>query len=219
MTERYPKWAVLGLVGGLLAVAPAAMAQSPPGAGGAVQAQQGLSNALYGGAAPTPFTPYLNPYLMQMSPGNQDYLTYMYLANQRAGGIGSGVISGTRPAPGAPAGPAPRGGAATDGRTPAPSSAARNSPYPQPPPGERNRVTMPLLAPGPGANSGGYFMRGPGANQGASRYFNRTSPAGPRRGPATHTPAAATRPRTRAATGPGSCRSAPRAPPAPRACR
>ena len=174
MTERYPKWAVLGLVGGLLAVAPAAMAQSPPGAGGAVQAQQGLSNALYGGAAPTPFTPYLNPYLMQMSPGNPDYLTYMYMANQRNGGIGSGVISGTRVAPGAPAGPI---GTSPAPSRPASSAGSRPPAYASRVPAEAQRATFPTSGSVPGTNTGGYFLRGPNTSSGAGRYFNRTSPA------------------------------------------
>lgn len=174
MTERFRWWAALGLAGGLLNAASGASAQSPAGATGAtVQAQQGLSNALYGGAAPTPFSPYLNPYLMQMGPGNPDYLTYMYIANQRNGGLGSGVISGTRVAPGTPAG--------SVSASPAParpgSSASRGPAYASRVPAETQRATFPASSSIPGTNTGGYFMRGPNATAGAGRYFNRTSPA------------------------------------------
>ena len=174
MMKRYPKWAFLGLVGGLLVAGPRASGQAPAGATGAVQAQQGLSNALYGGAAPTPFTPYLNPYLMQMSPGNPDYLTYMYMANQRSGGIGSGVISGSRVAPGAPAGST---SSSPPPSRPGTSSPARPSAYASRLPAEPQRATFPTSASVPGTNTGGHFMRGPNATAGAGRYFNRTSPA------------------------------------------
>ena len=141
---------------------------------------------LYGGAAPTPFTPYLNPYLMQMSPGNPDYLTYMYLANQRNGGIGTGVISGTRlrvaPASGRAGRVDQAGGQALRLANAAPSTpravprvrsvAARRS--------EQNRVTFPMNSPiGPGANTGRLLhaaARTEGNGNGPP-YFNRTTPA------------------------------------------
>jgi hypothetical protein len=179
MTVRDRRWAALAVAAACLVPAGAATAQVQ-GAGAATstanQSAQGLSSALFGQAAPTPFTPYLNPYLMQMSPGNQDYLAYMYLNNLRNGGIGSGVISGTRPAPGVTAG-STRPGQEASAQGAAASPVARNTPYAtsRPPVGQ-NRVTLPLLAPGPGANSGGHFMRGPNATQGAGRYFNRTTP-------------------------------------------
>lgn len=175
MVGRIGTWTALALAAGLSAAVAEARAQGPGprvGTSAADQSEQGLSSALYGGAAPTPLTPYLNPYLIGMSPGNQDYLTYMYLANQRAGGIGSGVISGTRPAPGVAAGTT-RAAAPSPG----PSPAARNAPYTSRPSVGQNRVTMPLVPPGPGSNSGGYFVRGPNATQGAARFFNRTTPA------------------------------------------
>jgi hypothetical protein len=130
---------------------------------------------MYGSA---PLNPYLNPYLMGMSPGNPDYLTYAYLANQRNGGIGSGVISGTRPAPGAPAGSSP-GGQAGSAPNAGPSTASRNASSTSRPATEQNRVTFPMsTASVPGANTGGYFQRGPGAaGRGAMRYYSRTNPA------------------------------------------
>jgi hypothetical protein len=180
MTVRDRRWAALAVAVASLAPTGAAMAQAQgPGTAtsGASQSEQGLSTALYGQAAPTPFTPYLNPYLMQMSPGNPDYLTYMYLNNQRNGGIGSGVISGTRPAPGVPAGSTRPGQVAAPAQGATASPMARNTPYAASRPSVgQNRVTLPLLPPGPGANSGGYFMRGPSGQQGAARYFNRTTP-------------------------------------------
>jgi hypothetical protein len=176
MTMRYARSLAVAMASALLAAgsqAKAQLAPTPPMNGTA--GQLGLANAMYGNA---PLNPYLNPYLMGMSPGSPDYLTYAYLANQRNGGIGSGVISGVRPAPGAPAGSAPAGQAGAD-RNAGPSTASRNAPYTSRPPVEQNRVTFPMdRASIPGANSGGYFQRGPTTSaQGAGRYYSRMNPA------------------------------------------
>lgn len=175
MRTHRARWSAFALAAGWLGAVGAASAQSP----GGYSPQQGLSTALYGGPTSSSF---LNPYLMQMGPGNPDYLTYMYMANQSGGGIGSGVISGTRPAPGAPAGSAPTAQPGSPsrqgqgrGQVQGPP-ASNSSAYPQPPRPEYNRVTMPLIAPGPGVNSGGFFTRGANADGGAGHYFSRTIP-------------------------------------------
>lgn len=172
MTTRWTRWAAGMIAAGSLIAGRAAQAQGPsPDA----QGQLGLANAMYGNA---PVAPYLNPYVMQMAPGNSDYLTYVYLQNQRSGGIGSGVISGTRPAPGAATNPA-AAGAGRAAANPGPSTAARYAPYTSRPPIEQNRMTFPMATSSvPGTNTGGYFMRGPHTTaQGADRYFSRMSPA------------------------------------------
>jgi hypothetical protein len=48
-----------------------------------------------------PYTnPFLNPYMAQTTMGRQTTLMYFLAANQANGGLGSGQISGSRPAPG-----------------------------------------------------------------------------------------------------------------------
>ncbi len=176
MTMRSARYLAVTLASALLAAgseAKAQLAPTPPLNG--TSGQLGLANAMYGSA---PLNPYLNPYLMGMSPGNPDYLTYAYLANQRNGGIGSGVISGTRPAPGAPAGSAPAAPAAAN-QGARPAAGARYAPYTSRPAVEQGRVTFPMdRASIPGSNTGGYFLRGPSTTaQGAAKYFSRTNPA------------------------------------------
>ncbi len=119
--------------------------------------------------------PFLNPYLMPMGQANPDYMTYLYLQNQRSGGIGSGVISGTRVAPGVPAGstkPSRPAASAMDASTPLGS---KGPSFPPRPPVELNRVALPMIADSPIGNTGASFMRGPRTNQGANRFFNRTT--------------------------------------------
>ncbi len=142
------------------------------------QAQQSLASAAYGSATVTPGMPFLNPYLMPLGQANPDYITYMYLQNQRNGGIGSGVISGTRPAPGATAGAtrlARTAPSAVDASTPL---GAKASPYPSRPPVELNRVALPMIADAPTANTGASFMRGPGRTRGRTVISTGRSPRG-----------------------------------------
>ncbi len=173
MTKRCSWYAALAMVAAMLSPGPGARAQQPssaPAANG--PGSLGLANAMYGNS---PLSPYLNPYAMQMAPGNPDFLTYMYLNNQRNGGIGSGVISGTRPAAGTAS---TAGGQGNGAPNPGPSTASRNAPYTSRPAVEQNRVTFPMdRASIPGANTGGYFQRGPNATQGAARYYSRMNPA------------------------------------------
>jgi hypothetical protein len=176
MMGRVPRRAVL--MAALLCMAASARSraqQAAPGSTGTYQAKQSLSAAAYGDATVSPGMPFLNPYLMPMGQANPDYITYMYLQNQKNGGIGSGVISGTRPAPGLPAGstrPARQAASTMDASTP---PGANRSAYPSRPPVELNRVTLPMIADSPTANTGASFMRGPRTNQGAGRFFNRTN--------------------------------------------
>ncbi|HEY2157358.1 MAG TPA: hypothetical protein VGH33_17150 [Isosphaeraceae bacterium] len=176
MATRIQKLAVLSSITVLLAGASRTFAQQPtPNSAGGYQAQQSLSSATYAGATVTPGTPFLNPYLMPMGQANPDYMTYMYLQNQRNGGIGSGVISGTRVAPNVPAGsskPTRPAASTLDASTPLGS---RGPSFPQRPPVELNRVTLPMIADSPTGNTGASFMRGPRTNQGANRFFNRTT--------------------------------------------
>ncbi len=176
MKGRFHGWAALASFPLCLAASSRSLAQQPSaGSPGAYQAQQSLSAAAYGDATVSPGLPFLNPYLMTFGQANPDYLTYMYLQNQKNGGIGSGVISGTRVAPGVPAGstrpprPAP---SAVDASTPLGS---KSSAYPQRPPVELNRVALPMIADSPTGNTGASFMRGQRSSQGANRYFNRTT--------------------------------------------
>lgn len=176
MTMRCARCAALALASGLFVLGAGAKAQQPmPTPATSQPGQLGLANSMYGSA---PLNPYLNPYLVGMSPGNPDYLTYAFLANQRNGGIGSGVISGTRPAPGVSVGSATAGQAGS-GPNPGPSTASRNAPYTSRPAIEQNRVTFPMsTASVPGANTGGFFQRGPSTTaRGAARYYSRTNPA------------------------------------------
>ncbi|HEX4608610.1 MAG TPA: hypothetical protein VH092_10440 [Urbifossiella sp.] len=171
MTKRSARTLALAVAAAVWAAgteAEAQLATAPAASATNTAPQLGLANAMYGSA---PLNPYLNPYLMGTSPGNPDFLTYAYLANQRNGGIGSGVISGVHPAPGAPAGPASAAGA---------SKAARNAPYTSRPSVQRGRTTFPTeSAMTPGGNTGGYFLRGPSssANGGSGRFYSRTNPS------------------------------------------
>jgi hypothetical protein len=172
MKSRFPYRALLATCAGLLSLTSGSLAQGP-GASGSTSGlvpQQPLGVQMYGTMGG--MNPYLNPYMMG-SQGNSDYLLYMYAKNQQAGGIGSGVISGTRPAPGVPAGSAMPGTRAGS----SPSTFSRNpTPGAKPAPA-RTTALLPSSAMSPVGNTGGYFQRGPGGNQAAARYYNRTQPA------------------------------------------
>jgi hypothetical protein len=171
MGARNRYGALLALGAGLLGLASDALGQQPgtSGSTSGLTPQQPMAVQMYG--AMGGMNPYLNPYMMG-SQGNSDYLLYMYAKNQQAGGIGSGVISGTRPAPGVPA-----GSTAPAARTPssnAPFSRSQTSTSKQPP--ARTTALLPGNVMSPVANTGGYFQRGPGGNQAAARYYSRTQP-------------------------------------------
>jgi hypothetical protein len=190
MARRFAIRTLLAAVPGVLAAAGAGLAQQPGGSASAYQAQQSLSASAYQAATVVPGMPFLNPYMMSMGQANPDYMTYMYLQNQRSGGIGSGVISGTRVAPGIPAGSVapPRGERSIrDASAPPtgsfvmprgePSAPGSRGAYPARPPVGLNRTTLPMAASDPAGNAGASFMRGPRTNPDAGRYFNRTTPA------------------------------------------
>lgn len=165
-------WVVLALSASVLGHAREGKAQQQQSANPAVsgyQPQQPLAVQMYGSGM---MNPYMNPYIMG-SQGNSDFLLYMYAKNQQAGGIGSGVISGTRPAPGVPAGSTPAAG--RPAAAPSPFS-RNNSPGANPAP-PKTTALMPSNVMSPAANTGGYYQRGPAATRGAGRYFNRTQPA------------------------------------------
>jgi hypothetical protein len=171
MGARFPVWAVLALSASLLGRGTDALAQSQGGAAvSGNQPQQPNMIQMYGNMG---VNPYLNPYVMG-SQGNSDYLLYMYAQNQRNGGIGSGVISGTRPAPGAPAGSAPQGSHPINESTP---YAPKRTPGTKLPPARRTSILPGDVSSSGISNTGGYFQRGPGISGGAGRYFNRTQPA------------------------------------------
>ena len=131
--------------------------------------------------------PYLNPYAVALAPqaNNPDYLLYLNAANQANGGIGTGVISGTRIAPGVPAGKKPPTASAAPNRSGTFSSAMPRgrSVTPgrtegaMPVPGTNGAATMstPAATATPWANASGYFLRGPGGGDGANRYYNRAA--------------------------------------------
>jgi hypothetical protein len=177
MAARFPNRAVLASIAVVLGAAGRAPAQvTGPGASAGIQGQQSIASSMYQAATVGPGTGFLSPYLMTMGQTNPDYITYMYLQNQRNGGIGSGVLSGTRVAPGVPAGstvPARPKASAMDASTPLGGRGA----YPSRPPAELNRVTLPMIANTPGGNTGAYYMRGPRTNNDAASFFNRTTPA------------------------------------------
>jgi hypothetical protein len=171
MGARYPVWAALAIAATVLGQGRDALAQGQAGtATSGPQPQQPLAVQMYGTMG---MNPYLNPYLMG-SQGNGDYLLYMYAQNQRNGGIGSGVISGTRPAPGAPAGSAVRGSHPINEAS---SPDSKRTPGSKPVPARRTALLPADVTSSGISNTGGYFQRGPGISGGAGRYFNRTQPA------------------------------------------
>jgi hypothetical protein len=181
MTRRFMRRAVMVCFGLVLAAGGIAGAQQlPAGLPGTYQGQQSMATAAYQAATVSPSTPFLSPYLMTMGQANPDYMTYLYLQNQKNGGIGSGVISGTRVAPGVPAGSTPAGSAPpakpASATYAAPGLGKTRSAFPDRPPVALNRVALPMNANGTAQNAGASFMRGPRTNHDAARYFNRTTP-------------------------------------------
>jgi hypothetical protein len=175
MTSRYPFLIPMVLATSVLSIPGRASAQvANRGGFPTAFGQQPGSTPLF--ASPM-VNPYLNPYASQFAGNNSDFLLYMYAANQANGGIGTGVISGTRPAPGMPAGSLP------PGQNPGllQRGAAQPSPFRDTStrglrPGERQAATMPRSASRPGSAAGNYFFRGMQSNDGAGRYFDRMLP-------------------------------------------
>lgn len=173
MVARFPVWAVLALSAGLLARGSDALAQGQGAtASSGSQPQQPFPLQMYSSMGTNP---YLNPYVMG-SQGNSDYLLYMYAKSQSNGGIGSGVISGTRPAVGAPAGSAVQGTHPINEATP---YAQKRTPGTKPAPARRTSLLPAEVSSSGINNTGGYYQRGPGISGGAGRYFNRTQPVRP----------------------------------------
>ena len=110
--------------------------------------------------------PYLNPMATQQPMTGRDAALYMYMANSARGGLGSGVISGTRPMPGnamAVAAPA-------QGRGAKANNAMQNKPAQN---GRRPVAEMPDSVSAPGAGASRFFNPGPVNTGGAGRYYNR----------------------------------------------
>ena len=109
--------------------------------------------------------PYLNPAATQQTMSASDAMLYLYAAQASGGGIGSGIISGTRPTPGRtraldkPVSTAVPGGGASG--------------YFNPGPVNVNGAVATLDQDGA---SKSHFNPGPFNVNGAGRYFNRRSP-------------------------------------------
>ena len=136
------------------------------------QSQVPLPVQMYGNPL---LNPYLNPYAAtQLRGTSPDAALYFYSASQMNGGIGSGVISGTRVAPGVPAGSVPQG--RSQGQTGAPTTAKPPRPTDRPM-GDRRAARpaaeMPMSTAVPGASAARYFNRGPQPSEGAATYYNR----------------------------------------------
>jgi hypothetical protein len=108
--------------------------------------------------------PFLNPYMAAFSqPATtqntaQNAAMYFFAAQAASGGIGSGQLSGSRPAPGA-------------GRSSASSRAATAATRSQK---ETGAVRISDI---PGGGAARYFGRSAQSNAGPSSYFNRPNPA------------------------------------------
>ena len=158
-----------------LAAAMMGLALAPRGA----YAQFGMGGAgVAPGASPTsasamanPYTnpmmnPFLNPYMAAFSGPTttqntaQNAAMYFFAAQASSGGIGSGQLSGSRPAPGAGA-----------GRSSASSRAAKTA--------ERTQKETSVVRTSdiPGGGAARYFGRGTQPSAGPNPYFNRPNPA------------------------------------------
>ncbi len=175
-TTRSRRWALAAAVTGLAGWCSASQAQLGPGTGpgpGGPQAGQASVIPVYANPA---LNPYLSPYASPFQTGNPDFLLYMYAANQRNGGIGSGVISGTRPAPGMPAGSRPSAaGPGQESPRYAPGSPAKARGLRGAAGSKTSRPAseMPMSVMSPGASASGYFQRGMQSNDGLGRFYNR----------------------------------------------
>ena len=117
--------------------------------------------------------PYLNPYAAtQLRGTSPDAALYFYSANQMNGGIGTGVISGTRSAPGVAAGSTPSGMTKPPGLS-KPTNAS-NRPMGSRPVVLRPAAEMPMATAVPGASAAKYFGRSNRTGEGAAAYYNRS---------------------------------------------
>ena len=165
---------VSALSGSSLAVLPAQAQTSPSFAPSPLAT--GV-NAPVGAMMANPYmNPYMNPYLNPMATQQpmtgRDAAVYMYMANSARGGLGSGVISGTRPLPGnatALNAAQPKGRGAKNPNNNL-NNAMRNVPTQN---GRRSVAEMPDSASAPGAGASRFFNPGPVNNGGAGRYYNR----------------------------------------------
>ncbi len=166
MKRVFGIWAIGALV---LAASSTAQAQ--------YQGQKPAAVTMYGNAAMNPYLNPMNPYAMGVMPNSPDFLLYMYAGNQANGGLGSGVISGTRPAPGANAGsqlPQQQMGTMNPyaaqqamnrrGLTPKSSNASPRGSKP---------ALMPVASAIPGSGAAHYFNGAVNGANGAARYYNR----------------------------------------------
>jgi hypothetical protein len=98
--------------------------------------------------------PFINPYMTQTNVGARNTLLYMMAAQQMNGGLGSGQLSGSRPAASASA-------------RKAPAAAPAKEPSPR--------------APGvPGGRTARYFNRSYAEGGGLTRYYGRQDSYFPR---------------------------------------
>jgi hypothetical protein len=121
------------------------------------------SASMYANPYTNPMTnPFLNPYMAPFTQaGPQNLAMYMFAAQAASGGIGSGQISGVRPAPGTS-----RTSAAS--RTAASRASAAAADLSQ-------RETAAVRTSDiPGAGASRYFGRTTQQSAGASPYFNRS---------------------------------------------
>jgi hypothetical protein len=128
-----------------------ARAQLGRGAAAAVPApSSAMTPGLYANPYTNPYVnPFLNPYMAPFTQaGPRDAALYFFAAQQAAGGIGSGQLSGVRP------GPASARALATAARPQAEPSTVRTSDI-------------------PGAGAAHYFGRSYRPSAAADRYYNR----------------------------------------------
>ena len=158
-------------IGGAAAVGQTSPSFAPPPAAPAV-----------GAALANPYmNPYLNPYLNPLATvrpmTGRDAAISLYMANSAQGGLGSGVISGTRPTPANLAGAAaarPRGKAPRINANAIANARANPNMANQPlQNGRRPVAEMPDSAAFPGSGAARFFNPGPVNVGGAGRYYNR----------------------------------------------
>jgi hypothetical protein len=152
MRRRAARRLGLAIAVACVAIAPqGAMAQLGRGAAAGIQAP---SSAMMPGLYANPYTnpylnPFLNPYMASFTQADpRDAALYFFVAQQAAGGIGSGQLSGVRP------GPASARASATAARPQAEPSPVRTSDI-------------------PGAGAAHYFGRSYRPSAGTDRYYNR----------------------------------------------
>ena len=148
------RWLALGLGIGLSvgAGAASARAQAMPAAGTSTTsagAMGWMSNPYMNPYANPYLNPMFNPYVAQagMTPGNAGL--YFYAAQQMSGGLGSGRLSGVRPAPGS---------TTTTGKPAQTAATTKETAH---------------TSNTPGAGASRYFNRNFATSAGPPRYYNR----------------------------------------------